>query len=273
MNRRALFSTFISVALGCLPCIDVLAEEIGQPTHLSHQQNPPAVEANVTQEVGDDIRGQIVARHHAILSSQIGAVIKKIRIREGDVFKVGAPLIELDCRSFEALLAQSKASERLAQVVLTNTESLAKMQSASVQEVDKAKCELDICTQGRILSELDVQRCVVTAPFTGAVVSVLVGLGEHVSTGKPLVEIVGLGDLEVHFLIPSTMSTSVRVGQKISAHIHETKSTIQGTIRQLAPMTDPLNRSIKVFATLLSPGPNIKPGMSGIIELKDSTNP
>lgn len=221
----------------------------------------------LAEENGTELRGQVVARNHAILSSQIGSLITTIRVREGEQFKAGDPLVELDCRSYQALLAQAKASERLAQAILENTQSLAKMESASVQEVTKARCEVDVSTQAKVLSQLDVDRCAIRAPFAGTVLSLSVGKGEYVTTGKPLMEIVGTGELEVHFLMPSTMTGQVCVGQSLEMQVYETGATIVGSVRQLAPVADPLNRTIKVFGVLATAEQDVKPGMSGAIRL------
>lgn len=214
----------------------------------------------------DAVRGQIVARDRVVLSSQLNAIVSALRVREGDTFKAGAALIDLDCRGYRAQLAQTKAAERLAQAVLQNTRSLARMESASVQEVEKAQAEVDISTQGRVLAQLDVERCGVRAPFAGAVVALAVGQGEFVSAGKPLLEIVGTDNLEVHFLLPSAAVQDVRVGQGFTMNVYETNSTVSGTVRQIAPVADPLNRTIKIFGQL-SNATAVRPGMSGTVNL------
>ncbi len=228
---------------------------------------PASPHSPVSSVSAEELRGQIVARNHAVLSSQVGAVVKSIKVREGENFSAGETLLELDSRSFQALLAQSRAAERLAKAILENTQGLAKMESASMQEVDKAKSELDISIQAKVLSELDLERCTIKAPFSGAVLSLAVGKGEYVSTGKPLMEIVGLEELEVHVLIPSNMVTSVHPGQKLSMRVHETGALLPGKVRQLSPAADPLNRSIKVFCTLDATSSSVKPGMTGVVQL------
>lgn len=215
------------------------------------------------------VRGQIMARDHVVLSSQLNAIVSALRVREGDSFAAGAPLIDLDCRGYAAQLAQTRAAERLAQAVLRNTESLAKMESASVQEVEKARCEVDISAQARTLAQLDVGHCGVRAPFAGAVVSLAVGQGEFVNAGKPLLEIVGTEYLEVHFLLPSSAVGHVQEGQGFRMAVDETGLSVQGTVRRVAPVADPLNRSIKIFGQLTSPPREVRPGMSGTVTLLD----
>lgn len=213
------------------------------------------------------VRGQIVARDRLALSSQLNAIVSALRVREGDSFQTGAPLVDMDCRSYRAQLAQARAAERLAQAVLRNTQNLARMESASVQEVEKAQAEVDINAQARALAQLDVERCTVRAPFTGAVVSLAVGRGEFVNSGKPLMEIVSTEGLEAHFLLPSTAIREVRAGQAFSINVHETGAAVNGVIRQIAPIADPLNRTIKVFGTLTNPPALVRPGMSGNVTL------
>ncbi|NLY41832.1 MAG: efflux RND transporter periplasmic adaptor subunit [Desulfovibrionales bacterium] len=219
-------------------------------------------------EVLDIVGAQIVAQDRVVLSSQLGAIVSALHAREGDSFAAGAPLISLDCRSYKAHLAQTVAAERLAQAILQNTRSLARMESASVQEVDKARAEVDICTQNKVLAQLDVERCGVKAPFAGAVVALSVGQGEYVSAGKPLLEIVGTEHLDVHFLLPSTAAQTVQPGQGFTMDVHETGTTVQGTVRQIAPVADPLNRTIKILGQLDdNQHQDIRPGMSGTITL------
>ena len=213
------------------------------------------------------VRGQIVARDRLALSSQLNTIVSALRVREGELFQAGAPLVDMDCRSYRAQLAQTRAAERLAQAVLKNTQNLARMESASVQEVEKAQAEVDISAQARALAQLDVERCTVRAPFNGAVVSLAVGKGEFVSAGKPLMEIVSTEPLEAHFLVPSTAIREVSVGQAFAMDVHETKSTVNGTIRQIAPVADPLNRTIKIFGQLDKVPDLVRPGMSGTVTL------
>lgn len=215
----------------------------------------------------DAVRGQIVARDHVVLSSQLNSVVSALRVREGESFNTGAVLVELDCRGYKAHLAQARAAERLAQAVLQNTRSLAGMESASVQEVEKAQAEMDISAQARNLAQLDVDRCTVRAPFAGAVVSLSTGKGEFVGAGKPLLEIVSTESLEVHFLLPSTAIQDVHVGQRFSMNVYETNSVVNGTVRQIAPVADPLNRTIKIFGRLDGASGKARPGMSGIVTL------
>lgn len=215
------------------------------------------------------IRAQIVAQDRVVLSSQIASIVSGLKVREGDSFALGDVLIELDCRSYRAHLSQSVAAERLAQAILQNTQSLARLESASVQEVDKAKAEMDISTQAKVLAQLDVARCTVKAPFAGAVVTLDVGQGEYVGPGKPLMEIVGTENLEVHFLLPSTQAKDVQAGQGFVMNVHETGTTVQGIIRQIAPVADPLNRTIKILGQLADESGQVKPGMSGTVTLGD----
>lgn len=222
----------------------------------------------VSVQADDAVRGQIVARDHVVLSSQLNTVVGALRVREGESFDAGAVLVELDCRGYKAHLAQTKAAERLAQAVLQNTRSLARMESASMQEVEKAQAEVDISAQARALAQLDVERCAVRAPFAGAVVSLSAGKGEYVGAGKPLLEIVSTENLEVHFLLPSTAIQDVRVGQGFSMSVYETNSVVNGTVRQIAPVADPLNRTIKIFGRLDSASGLARPGMSGIVTLE-----
>ena len=146
------------------------------------------------------------------------------------------------------------------------------MESASVQEVEKAQAEVDISTQGRVLAQLDVERCSVRAPFAGAVVALAVGQGEFVGSGKPLLEIVGTENLEVHFLLPSAAVRDVRVGQGFTMDVYETNSTVNGTVRQIAPVADPLNRTIKIFGQLDNTA-MVRPGMSGTVTLVTEQEP
>ncbi|GAB1410563.1 hypothetical protein MASR1M90_17170 [Desulfovibrionales bacterium] len=234
---------------------------------LAEDVEPKAAPRSVTGSQ-DIVGAQIVARDRVVLSSQLGAIVSALHVREGDSFAAGAPLISLDCRSYKAHLSQTVAAERLAQAILQNTRSLARMESASVQEVDKARAEVDICTQNKVLAQLDVERCGVHAPFAGAVVALNVGQGEYVSAGKPLLEIVGTEHLEVHFLLPSTAVHSVQPGQTFTMDVHETGAAVNGTVRQIAPVADPLNRTIKILGLLDGKEhPGIRPGMSGAITL------
>ncbi len=51
--------------------------------------------------------------------------------------------------------------------------------------------------------------------------------------------------------------------------VHEIGTTVHGTIRQIAAVADPLNRTIKILGQLDGENKMVKPGMSGTVTLED----
>jgi len=207
-------------------------------------------------------RGIIQPLKQAILSSEISAKIIKMSLRSGDSFKAGDRLITFDCNLFEAQFRKVKAVVRSAQLQLENNRKLEQRRSIGMLEVklsevllEQRKAELDMVF-------LNVQRCEISAPWSGRVVKRMSNEHESVELNQELISIVSTDQLEVELVIPAIWVQWLKSGMSFVFEVDETGERIKSTILVVGSVVDAASQTIKVRGSL-DYLPSLLPGMSG----------
>ena len=230
----------------------------------------PGLWAQTTGSSGVDqqeIRAQLRPIRHTTLSAEIGAVVQKIWGQEGQRFELGTPLIQLDCGLHEAQQAKSAAELAGAQRSLQANQRLAELNAAGLMELDLAKNAVEKSQAELRISETQLSKCVIKAPFAGIVAEQRIREQQYVQPGTPLVDVLDDSGYDLEFLAPSTWLSRMRVGMKVRVRIDEVRRNAVARIARISPRIDPVSQSIKVTANLEGPMADLKAGMSGRLQL------
>lgn len=208
-------------------------------------------------------RGLIKAKEHAILASEIGAVVVKTPKRTGDSFKKGDLLIGFDCRLLASQKDKVAAEMKAAKARLDNAKELERMRSIGKLDVTLAKADLDKTRAELKMADFNVNRCNVTAPFDGKVVGLLVNRFESVDLRRSLIEIVSSSDLEVEVIAPAQWLNSVSVAQQARMDIDELATSVDVEVVAVGGAVDPVSQTVVIRGRIIEAPDGLLPGMSG----------
>jgi RND family efflux transporter MFP subunit len=214
-----------------------------------------------------EIRAQLRPVRHTTLSAEIGAVVRAILIQEGQRFEMGTALIQLDCGLHEAQRAKSAAELAGARRSLQANQRLAELNAAGLMELDLAKNAVEKSQAELRISETQLSKCEIKAPFAGIVAEQRIREQQYVQPGTPLVDVLDDSGSELEFLAPSTWLSRMRVGMTVRVHIDEVRRHGVARIARISPRIDPVSQSIKVTANLEGHVADLKAGMSGRLQL------
>ncbi|MCP6429087.1 efflux RND transporter periplasmic adaptor subunit, partial [Klebsiella pneumoniae] len=80
------------------------------------------------------------------------------------------------------------------------------------------------------------------------------------------------GEREVEINVPENRIEELRKAQQLKVTFWALSNVIlDGKVREIAPMADPVTRTYKVRISLLNPPPEMKLGMTAAVSLSDST--
>lgn len=166
------------------------------------QQTPStsdsAIEYTVRRgDVTDTISvfGQVVAENFAEVTTLVSGVVKKVNVQEGDTVKAGDVLVELDDTDY-----------RLAYVKALQNYETAK-NSGSKLLAEQRQLELEIANR-------DLERCKITSPVDGTVVTLNVKVGDYVKSFSDIIaKVTDLSSLYVSAAIEEIDYPQVKVGQ------------------------------------------------------------
>lgn len=211
-------------------------------------------------------RGLLVASHKATLSSELAARVIGISKSMGEAFKKGDLLVALDCRLYEAQRDKIAAETNVAKIRLDNTKQLNELRSIGTLDVAIAESEFKKVQAELRISELNVDRCLITAPFDGVVEQLDIQAFEIVKQQQTMLNIVGQNKLEAEIIVPSHWMSWLSLNQKIKLKVEETGQSLLAKVSQIGPSIDPASQTLQLRASINSLPDKVLPGMSVIAE-------
>lgn len=214
---------------------------------------------------GFTVRAVLEPVREAAISSEISTSIETIRVRNGETFRQGDPLILFDCAVYQAGFSEASAELGIARAQLENKQKLQKLNSAGKLEVLLARLEVDRMQAKHDVAESMVKNCQVVAPFDGRVDEMLVNEHESIAAGSQLLWVLDDTTLKVNLVLPSKWLTWLQVGSEFTLVVDETGLEYAGHIVQLGARVDSVSQSIRVTGELNGSHKDLMAGMSGSV--------
>lgn len=209
------------------------------------------------------VRVQVKSLGHTSLSSQMAGKVEQVDVLDGENFEKGQTLALLECSMQKAQLKRAEASLRKHTALYQTTQKLVQLQSRSQLELEVARAEKDQAQAELDIAKSMVERCTISAPFSGLVAERMVQANQFVSEGQPLFTLVDTKTLELEFIAPSSWLVWFKPGHRFTVHIDETGQDYQAELVRLGGIVDAVSQSIKAYARFSARHDELLPGMSG----------
>lgn len=106
-----------------------------------------------------------------------------------------------------------------------------------------------------------LEDCSVKAPFSGVIGEVYCQKGEQLSAAAPLVQILDVESIEIHFSVPESEYSDIAVGAKAEIEIPALKKTVGGTVAVKGISASALSHAYDFTLKNISDSRSLMPGM------------
>lgn len=214
------------------------------------------------------IRSLVRAEAAATISSELVARLIRIPFKTGQSFRAGDVLIAFDCRRYAADLRAAEAEVKTHEIQVETNRQLLQHRAVGANELALAEAR-----HGQALASADSLRvrtsqCVIVAPYDGRVAERFVDEFEMPQMNAPLLKIVKDGRLEVDIIVPSRWSVWLKPGHAFELRLDETGTTHSVHLQRMGAVIDPVSRTMKATGVMLDPSPDVRPGMSGVANIR-----
>lgn len=215
----------------------------------------------------------------------VSAYVSTVLVRPGATVKKGEVLATLDCRevsaSTKAVEARARALDARQQALAheaTRTQGLLDGGYVSPNEAEQkdalskseaAQLESERANLAR--SALEVNDCVMRAPFAGEIARRTMDPGAFVRPGNTIVTVVDRSIVRMTADAPEMDFDVVKEGTKVSVHLYATKRDVPGTITRRSPAADPGTRTVHFEIDLADPARSIPVGTTGEVHIQVGT--
>jgi RND family efflux transporter MFP subunit len=231
--------------------------------------------------------GDVRGRHESQMAFQVGGKIIGRHVELGSIVRPGQMLMQIDTKDVEqmvnvqqAQVAQSQSQLELAEKNLKRYQFLFKEdvvsrsqfeQIQSAYEVALARHEQARAQYSQSANQFGYAR--LKADKAGVVSAISAEVGQVVAAGQAVVTVVQDGEREIEISVPENRIDAIRSSSLAKITFWALpKLTIEGKIREIAPMADAVTRTYKVRVTLLQQPPEIRLGMTASVRITDSGN-
>ncbi|PNH95405.1 efflux RND transporter periplasmic adaptor subunit [Vibrio diazotrophicus] len=213
------------------------------------------------------IRAQIVAKHHAVLSAEMTGRINRMQLREGQKLDKGELLVAFDCDIQKAQLSKAKAQQSASRNTLSGHRRMAELNAIGEVELENSRLELAKSQADVDYLNAQIKRCELRAPYSGVIADLMVNEHEFIQIGSPILEILDTSELQVEFIAPSSWISWLKPGYPFSILVEDTGKIYQSEVSYIGAKVDAVSQSIKVVARISDLNEEIRPGMSGQIQM------
>jgi RND family efflux transporter MFP subunit len=215
----------------------------------------------------------------------VSAYVDTVLVRPGATVKRGEVIATLDCReasaSTKAIEARARALDARQQAIeheSSRTQGLLDGGFVSPNEAEQksaqstseaAQVESERANLAR--SSLEVNDCIMRAPFNGEVAQRSIDPGAFVRPGNTIVTIVDRNMVRMTADAPELDFDVVPAGTKVSIHVYATNRDFPATITRRSPAADPSTRTVHFEVDIADPNRSIPVGTTGEVHIDVGT--
>jgi membrane fusion protein, multidrug efflux system len=188
----------------------------------------------------------------------VSAYVGTVLVRPGAVVKRGEVLATLDCRNASAatreIAARAHAIDERQAAIQHEAERTREMQAggfASANELEQLtaksaaeKAEAESMRASLVSRSLEVDDCILRAPFAGEVAERFVDPGAYLRPGNPVATVIDRNQVRIVADAPEADFTIVAPDTPIAIEVEATGKKLAGTISRRAPAADDATRTV-----------------------------
>ena len=232
-------------------------------------------------ESGAEFAGDVRARVESRLGFRVGGKLVRRPAEVGQRVQAGAVLAQLDPQDFklateavQAQLASVVTQRDLAAADVRRYRELKEQNFISGIELDRREATLKAAEAqvNQVRAQLTSQAnqgsyTTLVADQAGTVIAVDAEPGQVVAAGAPVVRLAQDGPRDVVFAVPEDRVGRMRVGSAVDVVQWSSGTRLQGQIREVAAVADPVTRTFQVKVGL---GPKDQPPLGSTVTVRPS---
>ncbi|MDD5266219.1 MAG: efflux RND transporter periplasmic adaptor subunit [Methylococcales bacterium] len=206
--------------------------------------------------------GSLRAFQGTDLSAEVPGIVAEIYFKQGDIVKLGTPLLKLRANDDIAKLHSLIATEKLALITYMRDQAQFRINAVSQQTLDIGKANHDVAVANVAQQQALVNKKTILAPFTGRLGLRLVDPGQYLEAGAAIGTLQALDTIFVDFFLPQQALPVLKMGQTVTLKTDAYPAQdFTGNITVINPKVDINTRNVQVRATLKNPKHLLLPGM------------
>ncbi|MGQ0640513.1 MAG: efflux RND transporter periplasmic adaptor subunit [Gemmatimonadaceae bacterium] len=225
---------------------------------------PVDVDTARRQPVVDAVRatGRIEAVQAIELRPDEQGRVTELLFREGQYVTRGTPLVRIDDAMLRASAERAKADRDLAKQQLDRVRRLRAQNASSPADLERGEAAARSAEAALAMLELQIERSIVRAPFSGVLGQRFVSTGDYVTTASRLLTLQTVDPQRAVIEVPERHAASLGPGQTVEFTVAAQPNRVfRAQVDFIDPVVQNENRTIVVKGRAANPNRLLRPGM------------
>ncbi len=213
-----------------------------------------------------EITGRTRASRQVYLKSETDGQVVSVLVEKGAIVKKGQLLVKLAMqdRSARVLEAEQLLSQR--NIQYKASKELAEKGFNSRVRLAESRAQLETARVQLKRARIELSNIRVKAPFDGVVNNQMVEIGDYVSKGTSLFDVVDLDPIEISGFLTEKQITHAHEGMLVEAELLNGEE-VNGAISFIAPVASVETRTFEMEITFSNEAYKIKEGLTAKIKI------
>lgn len=210
------------------------------------------------------VYGQSEPKRRVTVRAEIAGRVSEVDVPRGNAVQKGDLLLRLSDDDRPQRLEQARAALKQRELEYEGAKSLKKKGLQAERQLAEALALLRAARAELKRAELNLQHTRVEAPFSGVLQARHVEVGDYLSVGDPVAEVIELDPLIISGDVSEREIGELHVGMAARAKLSN-GSVLEGTISYIAPSAEASTRTYRIEMEAANPAPHQPGGMSASI--------
>ena len=219
-------------------------------------------------------QGTLETDQNIVMYPEIQALLKKVKVKEGQRVKKGQILAVLSDSGMIDQLQQLEIQHALAKTTFERQKRLWEQKIGSEMQYLQAETQFKSLEKSIAQMQDQVAKTTITAPFDGIVDHILADEGSSLAPGMtPIVRIINLNQMKVSAAIPEIHLPNIQVNSKVTVEVPVLNERMEAAVNAVGNFINPNNRSFRIEVELPNAKERLKPNMTVQLHINDYNNP
>ncbi len=220
-----------------------------------------------------DLQGRVVAEESVPVTSRMPGVLTRVLVKNGDYVRKGQLLAQVDDEIMLKSIAELETQLKMAQDLYERQKSLWEQKIGTEVQFIQARTNKEALEQRLATTKEQWQQTRIYAPISGTVDMVMLKVGQAISPGIPLCQIVNLGELKISGNVPESYAAKVQRGATVELYFPDLDKRVTSRISYVSPTINATNRTFTVEAPLPTGSGPYRANMIAVMKIIDYENP
>ena len=219
-----------------------------------------------------EVQGKVDSRGNISIQPKVPGVVTDIYVQRGDKVTKGKVLAQLDGALVQRQMDELRTRLDLAKDLYERQSRLREQNIGTEVQFLQTKNQKESLERSMRTLQEQMANYRIVAPSSGTIDNVVPSVGEAVSPGMPIIQIVNFTDAHVEAEIPEAYANSIKKGQLVEIYLPDIDKQVKSKVAIVSQSINPASRSFTVEFAITEKDIQLRPNMLATVKINDYTN-